>query len=78
MKGDILAEYFQLKARNIRVKKGLRIAIAWLILAISYLIMRITIPFFILKKIDAPVWIWVLFWIMAPVGLIVDQIEKSD
>ena len=76
--GDILAESFQLKAQLIRARLGLAVKTAWMILAISYLVMRITIPYFILEAINAPTWVLVLFWIMIPVGMAVDQIELKS
>ena len=75
--GDVLAEMFRLKAVLIRLKLGLYVAVVWAIIAMVCLVGRIAVTYYLLKFINAPMWLWLTFWLLIPLGLIVDQIEQK-
>lgn len=78
MLGDVIAEHFRLKAERIRLNWGLGVMIAWLIACIGTLIRGLIMHIFILTAIDAPRWLWWLFWVWVPVSLAIEHVEQKD
>ena len=75
--GDALAENFQSKAKLIRVKFGLFVTIIWAVFAVLVASWRVVFAVHVLKAINAPAWLWWSFWLLLPLAIAVDQIEKK-
>jgi hypothetical protein len=76
--GDILAENFRLKAVGIRLNMGLAALCVWLLNAAFALFARIYFGVWILKKLNAPTFVWWLWGLSIPCGLIGEQIETKS
>mgnify|MGYP001592753422 CR=1 FL=1 len=76
--GDALSEQFRLKAVLIRLNYGIAVAITWLILALIVLCGRIFVTYFLLKEINAPKYVWIIFFSLIPLSILVEQVESRS
>ena len=76
--GDILAENFRLKAVKIRLKLGLTVLVVWTINALFVLFTRVIFGVWILRKLNAPKWMWTIWILSVPCGFLVEQIDTRS
>ena len=75
--GDVLAEHFRLKAIYIRLKFGLAVTIIWLLNSLFLLSARVIFGVWILRTLNAPKWLWIIWIGSVPCSFLVEQVETK-